>query len=111
VEPSLKEIKKEWHGSKRSYAIGMVSALLLTFASFGIVAAGFLPRYLIVSFLVALALIQAICQLRFFLHVGEEADPKWETVLFWFMLILLLAVVLGSFWIMFDLNFRVMGGM
>ena len=32
--------------------------------------------------IVALALLQAIVQLLFFLHVGQEAKPRWETLVF-----------------------------
>jgi len=49
--------------------------------------------------------------LHFFLHVGEEAKPRWEIISFYFMVVVLFIVVLGTLWIMFDLNTRVMSGM
>jgi cytochrome o ubiquinol oxidase operon protein cyoD len=57
---------------------------------------------------VALAFIQAIVQLLLLLHVGQEAHPRWETMVFYFMVVVLLIVALGTLWIMYDLNNRVM---
>ncbi len=58
--------------------------------------------------IVGLALVQAIFQLLFFLHLGQEAKPRWEMLVFYFMLLVLFIVVIGSLWIMNDLNNRVM---
>jgi cytochrome o ubiquinol oxidase operon protein cyoD len=50
-------------------------------------------------------------QLRFFLHLGQEAKPRWETMIFYFMVLVLLIIALGSLWIMHDLEERVMSNM
>lgn len=75
---SLNEIKKEWHGTYKAYAIGFVSCLFLTAISFALVSANALSAPLLISFIIALALVQAAVQLRFFLHLGEEAKPRWK---------------------------------
>lgn len=103
-EPSLKEIQKEWHGSYKTYAIGLVLSLILTGASFLLVILGTHYPYL----LMGLALIQAAVQLIFFLHLGQEAKPRWETLSFYFMVLILLIVVVGTLWIIYDLNARIM---
>ena len=110
-ELSLKEMQKEWHGTYKAYAIGFVSALLLTSASFLLVLTEALTGRALIYTLVALAMVQAVFQLLFFLHVGQEAKPRWETVVFFFMLTLLSIIALGSLWVMDDLNDRVMSGM
>lgn len=108
-EPSLKEIKKEWHGTLKAYIIGFVSSILLTAASFFIVITRLLPGQVLIYSIVGLALAQAIIQLLFFLHVGQEAKPRWETLVFYFMVMVLLIIAIGSLWIMYDLNNRLMG--
>lgn len=108
---SLREIQKEWHGTLKDYAIGFVSCILLTIVSFSLVVSGVLSGPSLVYSLIALALIQAIVQLLFFLHLGQEAKPRWETLIFYFMLLVLLIIAIGSLWIMSDLNDRVMGMM
>jgi cytochrome o ubiquinol oxidase operon protein cyoD len=101
---SLKEIQKEWHGSKRSYAIGFIGSLILTLAAFGLVYFGKAN----LALLIVMGLVQAGIQLRYFLHLGEEGHPKWETGFFFLMLVILLIVAIGTLWIMNDLNHRMM---
>lgn len=110
-ELSLKEIQREWHGSYKSYAIGFTSSLVLTGAAFLLVLTHVLTGKLLVFALVGLALIQAVLQLIYFLHLGQEASPRWESMVFYFMVTVLLIIALGSLWIMSDLNDRVMSGM
>ncbi len=66
-ELSLKEIQKEWHGTLKAYVIGFIAALLLTATSFSIAISGWLSGQTLIYTLIALALIQAIVQLQFFL--------------------------------------------
>jgi cytochrome o ubiquinol oxidase operon protein cyoD len=108
---SLKEAQKEWHGSLKSYAIGFFTSLLLTLVSFSLVIAKVITGQTLVHTLMGLALIQAVIQLLFFLHVGQEAKPKWETLVFCFMVLILSIIVIGTLWIMYDLNDRVMSNM
>lgn len=110
-ELSLQEMQKEWHGTYKAYWIGFILSLILTSASFGLVAFKGLSGDTLVYTLVALALVQAVVQLIFFLHVGQEASPKWETIVFAFMVLVLLIIAVGSLWIMHDLNARVMSDM
>lgn len=106
TDPSLKEIQKAWHGSLKAYLIGFISSLFLTILSFSLVGTHFLSGQSLVYSLIFLALLQAVCQLIFFLHLGQEEKPRWETLVFGFMLLILLIIVIGSLWIMHDLHQR-----
>jgi cytochrome o ubiquinol oxidase operon protein cyoD len=108
TELSLKEIKKEWHGTLTAYVIGFIFSLLLTGASFYLVITKFFSGHILIYTIIGLAIVQAVIQLLFFLHVGQEAKPRWETIAFCFMVLTLLIVVIGSLWIMNDLDERVM---
>jgi cytochrome o ubiquinol oxidase subunit IV len=110
-EPNLDQIQKEWHGTLKAYLTGFLTCILLTAISFSLVATRLFTGPILVYTIIALALLQAIIQLLFFLHVGQEAKPRWETVVFYFMIIILLIIAVGSLWIMHDLNDRVMFGM
>lgn len=110
-ELSLSEMKKEWHGSLKSYAIGFITSLILTSLSFSLVVFNLLSGNHLLYAIVFLALTQAVFQLIFFLHVGQEAKPKWETAIFFLMFIILLIIAIGSLWIMYDLNARMMPDM
>lgn len=105
---SIKEIQKEWHGTLKSYVIGFVLSLGLTILSFSLVWSQLIAGSFLAYTIIGLAIVQAAIQLLFFLHVGQEAKPKWETLIFYFMVLVLVIVVIGSLWIMFDLNERVM---
>lgn len=110
-ELNLKEAQHEWHGSYVSYGIGFIVSLILTGASFLLVVTKSMSGHALMYTLAGLALTQAIFQLLFFLHLGQEDKPRWETLIFLFMLLVLLIVVVGTLWIMNDLDERVMNGM
>jgi len=110
-EHSLDEIKKEYHGTLTSYLIGLFASLILTLTSFYLVWTSAISHHAMIYSLIGLALFQATVQLRYFMHLGKEATPRWESISFIFMLTCLLIIVLGSIWIMYDLNNRVMSGM
>ncbi|MBA3722516.1 MAG: cytochrome o ubiquinol oxidase subunit IV [Parachlamydiaceae bacterium] len=108
---SLKEIQKEWHGTLRAYVIGFIACIILTATSFFIVATKLLSGQVLIYTIVCLALVQAVIQLLYFLHLGEEYKPRWETIVFYFMVMILIIIAFGSLWIMDDLNDRVMSNM
>lgn len=108
---TLERIQKEWHGSYKSYFTGFFLSLLLTGFSFYLTLNDKIEikyLYLILAFL---AIIQAILQLIFFLHLGEEERPRYYTNAFIFTVVILLAVLIGSIWVMNDLHKRMMADM
>lgn len=108
-EPDFNEITKEWHGSMNAYLMGLILSVLLTAAAFLLVWVKIsINRQVLIFTLIGLAAAQATAQVLFFLHVGEEAKPRWETVVFLFTILVLLIIVVGSLWIMADLNNRLM---
>lgn len=108
-EPDFNEIQKEWHGSLQAYLIGFGASIILTVVAFLVVwARTSITREVVIFTLLGLAAAQATAQVLFFLHVGEEAKPRWETLIFLFTTLVLLIIVAGSLWIMADLDSRVM---
>jgi cytochrome o ubiquinol oxidase operon protein cyoD len=95
-------------GSLKTYTIGFVLSLILTLeAYFLVVNEAFTRRWLLVA-IVAFAVVQLMVQLVFFLHLGSESKPRWNLTVFTFMLMVLLILVLGSLWIMHNLNYHMM---
>jgi cytochrome o ubiquinol oxidase subunit IV len=108
----LNEIQKEWHGTLKSYVIGFLASFLLTAASFSLVIMRLLSKQNLIYTIISLAIVQAIVQLLFFLHVGqEEVKPRWASTVFCFTVLILLIVVIGTLWIIHDLNDRMMPDM
>lgn len=110
-EYTLEEIKKEYHGTLTAYLMGLFGSLILTLTSFYLVWTSALAKTTLIWTVIGLAIIQAAIQLVFFMHLGKEEKPRWETISFFFMLACVIIIVLGSLWIMYDLNNRVMSGM
>ncbi len=108
---SLAEIQKKWHGTIKSYVIGFFASILLTGLAFYLTLSQLIKGQTLIVTLAGLGIVQAIIQLIFFLHVGKEDKPRWELLLCLFMVGVLFVIVLGSLWIMYDLNNRVMAGM
>lgn len=107
----LMQIQAKWHGTLRSYLLGFIGSLLLTGCAYYLVMAHIITGDFLIHFVVPLALVQAAGQLVLFMHVGKEGKPYLETLMFTFMLVLLLVIVVGSLWVIYDLNYRVMSMM
>lgn len=107
-ELTLNDEKKLWHGTYISYGIGFFVSLIFTSISFLLVAFNVFEPQILAYTISGFALIQAVVQLIFFLHLGQEGKPHWETFIFLFMLLILLIIVIGSLWVMNDLNERMM---
>ena len=98
----------ESHGSVLSYLVGFVLSILLTLAAYmSVVNKLFVGRTLIV-FVVSLAVVQLLVQLLFFLHLGRETKPRWNLVIFLFMLLVVGIIAGGSLWIMHNLDYNMM---
>jgi cytochrome o ubiquinol oxidase operon protein cyoD len=60
----------------------------------------------LVSALVLLALVQFALQLVFFLHLNMTMQQRWRVYMLGAMVIVVLVIVIGSLWIMGNLNAR-----
>lgn len=96
------------HGSLKSYVIGFVLSIILTMLSyFSVVEEWFLGWYLILA-IAFFAVTQALIQLFLFLHLASESKPRWNLMTFLFMVLIVGVIVLGSLWIMYNLDYRMM---
>lgn len=107
----LKKIQRQWHGTLRAYLIGFVLSLLLTALSFFLVVKQSFAREFLLYLIACFAFLQATIQMIFFLHIGQEAKPRFETITLIFTLVILVVIVVGSLWVMNDLDERMMPGM
>jgi len=98
-------------GSVKTYVVGIIICLILTFLPYYMVVHALLPANYLVAAIVSFAVIQALVQLILFLHLGDEDHPRWNLMAFLFMALVLVIIVLGSLWIMYSLNQRTMEGM
>lgn len=108
--------KPELQKAVLRYSLGFALSLVFTVAAFWLVMqhAAYpyrsLPEEVIIPIVVGLAIVQLVVQLVFFLHLGRETRPRWNLVVFLFMILVLVIVVFGSLWIMDNLNYNMMSG-
>lgn len=90
------------------YVSGFVLSLVLTLVAYYVAVNHTFMDLKLIIVLVELAILQFFVQLYFFLHFGSEGRPRWRLLTLVFMMVFVLIVVLGSIWIMHNLNYRMM---
>lgn len=99
----------EYSQTLMKYIIGFLASLALTMFAYVLVAGRILTGDTLLLALGGLALVQMILQLFFFLHMADETRPRFRLVSFGFMTSIIIIVVAGSLWIMYHLNYNMMG--
>ena len=95
-------------GSLLSYTTGFITSIILTLAAYQLVANQMLANWTLILTILGLAVVQLVVQLLFFLHLGREAKPRWNFLIFSIMVVIVVIVAGGSLWIMKNLNYRTM---
>lgn len=104
-------IQAERHGlTMKSYATGFILSILLTLVAYIMVKMHLdgsgLGRKAVIGGVVGLAFAQFLVQLLFFLHMGRETRPRWKLMTFLGAVLVVLILVVGSIWIMYNLNYH-----
>lgn len=94
--------------TRTRYTAGFVISLILTYIAYDAVVNHFAFGLQLLILLGVLAVIQAIVQLVFFLHIDKETGPRYKLISFLSMFFTLLIIVVGSLWIMYNLNYNMM---
>jgi len=108
-----KPLVSDHHQANRSlgrYVFGFIASLILTVGAYLLVDTHVTTNHngmghdYIIPILAGLALVQVIVQLICFLHVGQETKPRWKLFVLFFAIAIIIIVVLGSLWIMANLE-------
>ncbi len=97
------------HGTPKAYVLGFVLSLLLTLSAYLVVTQHLLTGWALGVTIAVLGLLQAWVQLVLFLRLGKEPKPRWNLIMFLFMVMVTVLVVFGSMWIMANLDYNLMG--
>jgi len=98
---------KELTGGKlASYIVGFFLSVVFTVIPFYVVFERLLIGWALIATLIAFALLQLLTQLIFFLHLGNESKPRFNLLTFSFAGLVVLIVVIGSLWIMNNLDYN-----
>jgi cytochrome o ubiquinol oxidase operon protein cyoD len=90
------------------HTIGFGLAVLLTASSFALAATHLLTPASLVAALVVLAIGQMVVHLIFFLHITTAPAHKTNVLAILLTLLIIALVVIGSLWIMSQLNHHMM---
>ena len=92
------------HGSVKSYMTGFI----LTVIPFAMVMSGSASHAVILGTILVTAVVQIVVHLVYFLHMNSKSDEGWNLTAFIFTVIIIAIVVVGSIWIMWNLNYNMM---
>jgi cytochrome o ubiquinol oxidase operon protein cyoD len=92
----------------KSYLVGFVLCLILTLASFAVAGKPLLNTVQSYIVLGVLAVAQLFVQVICFLRLNTSKEGRWNVMSFLFTILIILVIVGGSFWIMWNLNYNMM---
>lgn len=90
----------------RSYVVGFILSILTTLLAFFFVVNKLLPVPALIYVVLAIAVVQLVVQVVFFLHIGRGS--RWKLITFLFTILVVAIIVVGSVWVMDHLNHSMM---
>lgn len=96
-------------GSFKSYVIGFLISVVLTLIPFWIVLGDVMSNTAwAVAIIFALGAAQMLVHIHYFLHVSIKAEAGWQAMSLGLTVLLLVIVLAGSIWVMFNLDENMM---
>ncbi|WP_124983308.1 cytochrome o ubiquinol oxidase subunit IV [Ralstonia solanacearum] len=96
------------HASVKGYLIGFVLAVIFTVIPFKMVMGGGFSHDTVLVTVMALAVVQIVVHLIYFLHLDGSSAQRWNVMAFLFTLLILAIVIVGSLWVMHNMNVNMM---
>lgn len=96
------------HATVKGYLIGFVLAVILTVIPFHMVMSGGYSHQTVLVTVMALAVVQIVVHLIYFLHLDGSSAQRWNVMALLFTLLILAIVIVGSLWVMHNMNANMM---
>ncbi|MFK3660985.1 MULTISPECIES: cytochrome o ubiquinol oxidase subunit IV [Enterobacterales] len=96
------------HGSVKTYMTGFILSIILTAIPFAMVMNGSASHVVLIGTVLLTAVVQILVHLVCFLHMNSKSDEGWNLTAFIFTVLIIAIVVIGSIWIMWNLNYNMM---
>ncbi|MCD9230143.1 cytochrome o ubiquinol oxidase subunit IV [Ralstonia pseudosolanacearum] len=96
------------HATVKGYLIGFVLAVILTVIPFKMVMGGGFSHDTVLVTVMGLAVVQIVVHLIYFLHLDGSSTQRWNVMAFLFTLLILVIVIVGSLWVMHNMNVNMM---
>ncbi|MBK2123659.1 cytochrome o ubiquinol oxidase subunit IV [Fangia hongkongensis] len=91
------------YGTYKSYITGFLLSIIITVVAFALVGFKVFPPVGLYISVAVLALLQFYVQLVFFLHLSTDSKARWNMISFIFTLVVVIILLVGTLWIMFNL--------
>lgn len=99
------------HVSMKEYVTGFVLSVVLTAIPFWLVMAKVLPTPTITTLVIlAFAMVQVVVHMVYFLHMNPKSEGGWNLFALIFTAVLLIIVLIGTLWVMHNMNTNMMPG-
>lgn len=100
------------HGTMKDYVTGFVLAVILTAIPFWMVINRSIANTALLGFvLLAIAAVQIVVHIRYFLHMNGKSEGGWNMLAMIFTIVLVVITLSGSQWVMYHMNHNMMPGM
>jgi cytochrome o ubiquinol oxidase operon protein cyoD len=97
------------HGTLKGYVTGFVLAVILTVIPFWLVMGDvFADAQTTALVIMALAVVQIIVHMVYFLHMNTKSEGGWTMLALIFTVVLVVITLSGSLWVMYHLNHNMM---
>lgn len=97
------------HGTLGGYIVGFLASAVLTAAPFWLVMSGALRNPGLTALVIVLfAVTQIVVHVRLFLNVDTRGEGGWTLVSFIFTAIIVVIMIGGSIWAMYQMNSNMM---
>ena len=96
------------HDAIYSYITGFLLSVFLTIIPYVMVTEQMFGRNSLLVGIIFFAIAQLLVQVIFFLHLPTKEKPYWNAIIFMYTLVIVLFLVIGSLWIMYNLNMNMM---
>jgi cytochrome o ubiquinol oxidase operon protein cyoD len=101
-----------WHKGarhlERTYVLGFLFSLILTLTAYTVSVYHIVPKTVLIPMLLVLACLQFMTQVLGFLHVSGAPASRDRLIALLYCTVLALVLVVGSMWIMMNLQSRMM---
>ncbi|MES2631065.1 MAG: cytochrome o ubiquinol oxidase subunit IV [Patescibacteria group bacterium] len=104
MKPTLTEVQA--HAKYVSYVVGFILSVITTLLAYILVVLEIFPKETLIYVVLGIAVVQLVVQLVFFLHLGHGG--RWKIITFVSAMLIVLIVVIGSIWIMNNLDYHMM---
>lgn len=96
------------HGTFGGYMTGFILSVILTAIPFALVMTGVLDKNVTLVLILAMALVQIVVHMVYFLHMNMKVEDGWSMLALIFTSVFVVITLAGSMWVLYHMNANMM---